>query len=69
MSSSKPFGITNPQLEQLQGAGILNLKFTVWVIYTHSEKITGRKRRQKGNLTGFLLSNRKLACEFFTTAM
>lgn len=42
----------SPQHEQLQEAGILNLKLTVWVIYTHSdnknrqEKETERKSHQ-----------------------
>lgn len=43
MGSSKLFGTICPPLEQLQGAGVLNLKFTVWVIYTHSEN----KNRQE----------------------
>lgn len=34
-----------PQHEQLQEAGILNLKFTVWVIYTHSDN---NNRQEEG---------------------
>lgn len=65
MSSSKPFGTTYPQLEQLQGAGILNLKFTVWAIYTQSENNNRQEKKTERKSHRVLTEQQKASMWLF----